>query len=77
MDRIFVYLVKLPDGMAEAVAPCLEGYTIYIDERLTSEMMTMAYDHAMYHIENGDCWNETMTASAKEIRAHHLRQERR
>lgn len=75
MDRIFVYLVKLPDGIDEAVSPCLEGYTIYIDERLTNEMMIMAYDHAMFHIDNGDCYNETLTASQKEIRAHARRKE--
>ena len=75
MENIYIYLAKLPDGIAEGVSPCLDGYTIYIDERLTSEEMTMAYDHAMYHIENGDCWNETMTASQKEIRAHARRKE--
>lgn len=54
MDRIFVYLVKLPKGINEAVLPCLEGYTIYIDSRLTWEGRQEAYDHAMKHIENGD-----------------------
>lgn len=54
MDRIFVYLVKLPPGINEAVLPCLEGYTIYIDSRLTWEGRQKAYNHAMKHIRNGD-----------------------
>lgn len=53
-DSIFVYLVKLPPGINEAVLPCLEGYTIYIDSCLTWEGRQKAYDHAMEHIENGD-----------------------
>lgn len=65
-----MYLVKLPHGINEAVMPCEEGYTIYLDERLTREELIKAYDHAIAHIDSGDIWNETMTASQKELRAH-------
>lgn len=34
MDNVYVYYVKFPEGIKEAVVPCLEGHTIYIDERL-------------------------------------------
>ncbi len=77
MDNIYIYLVKTEPGIDEAVVPCLDGYTVYLNKDLTAEDLIKAYEHAKYHIDNGDCWNETMTASAKEFRAHHLRQERR
>jgi len=70
MDRIFIYLVRLPAGINESVEPCADGYTIYIEETLSQEAMIRAYEHAMEHIKNGDCYNDTMTASEKEMRAH-------
>ena len=70
MDNIYIYLVRLPAGINEAVEPCADGYTIYIEETLSPEAMIRAYQHAMRHIENGDCYNDTMTASEKEMRAH-------
>lgn len=70
MDNIYIYLVKMPPGMNESVEPCLDGYTIYLNQDLMGEDLIRAYDHAMYHINNGDCWNDTMTASEKEMRAH-------
>lgn len=72
MDRIFVYLIKMPHGIHEFVTPCEEGYTIYLDKDLTNEKLIEAYEHAMSHIENGDFWNDTMTASQMEMRAHNL-----
>lgn len=72
MDRIFVYLVEMEPGIHEYVTTCLEGYTIYLDKNLTHERLIEAYNHALSHIENGDFWNETMTASQMEMRAHGL-----
>ncbi len=72
MDNIYVYLVKLPHGITEAVLPCIDGYTIYIEESLTEEEMIRAYDHAIAHIDNGDFYNEGMSASEKEMRGHRL-----
>ena len=69
MDRIFVYLIKMPRGVHEFVTPCEDGYTIYHDKDLTSERLIEEYEHALKHIENGDFWNSNMTASQKEFKA--------
>jgi hypothetical protein len=54
INDIYVYLVKLPEGISEMVAPSGTGYTIYIDERLNRESQLMAYRHALCHIEGSD-----------------------
>ena len=54
MDSIFLYFVKLPDGIDEVVMPCFEGYTVYIDENLSEQKQLKAYAHAMHHIRNHD-----------------------
>ena len=54
MDSIFLYFVKLPDGIDEVVMPCLDGYTVYIDENLSEQRQLKAYAHAMCHIRNHD-----------------------
>lgn len=56
MDNgIYTYLVRLPgNDINEIVLPCMDGYTIYIDERLTREQQLKAYCHAMRHIKNAD-----------------------
>lgn len=54
-DNIFTYLVRFPCRRTkEAVLPCLDGYTVYIDERLSHEEQVKAYRHALEHIYNGD-----------------------
>lgn len=70
MERIFVYLVDMEPGFNEAILPCEDGYTIYLDKNLTREQMIKAYDHAISHIDNGDFYDETRTATQKELRAH-------
>lgn len=70
MDRIFVYLIKMPRGVHEFVTPCEDGYTIYLDKDLTNERLIEEYDHAISHIENGDFYDESKTVSQKELRAH-------
>ena len=70
MDDIFVYLVKMPRGVHEAVSPCDDGYTVYLDKDLTRERQIEEYYHAMSHIENGDFYDETLTVSQKEFRAN-------
>ena len=54
MDDIFVYFIKLPEGVNEMVMPCFTGYTVYIDERLSDQKKLEAYNHAMWHIKNHD-----------------------
>ena len=63
MDRIFVYLVKMPRGVHEFVCPCADGYTIYLDESLTREELIKAYNHAISHIDNGEFYNDSLTVS--------------
>ena len=50
----YIYIVNLPTGIAEAVTPCMDGYTIYINANLTIEEQYKAYNHAMWHIQNDD-----------------------
>lgn len=54
MDDIFIYLIDLPPKVDEAVAPCLEGYTIYINRNLSRDKQIKAYDHALKHITHND-----------------------
>lgn len=53
-DDIFVYMVDLPGGINEMVAPCMMGYTIYINDKLSPEGRRRAYKHALCHISNHD-----------------------
>ena len=54
MDDIWIYLVRFPHGVHEAVLPCLDGHTVYIDDRLSEEERRKAYNHALKHIQRGD-----------------------
>lgn len=54
MDNVYIYFIAMPDGVREFVTPCLDGYTIYIDESLDEIGRAKAYDHAMSHITNND-----------------------
>lgn len=51
-EDIFVYHVPLPDGVNEMVTPCLDGYTLYLDDSLTYEKRLEEYRHAVgEHVE--------------------------
>lgn len=54
MDDIYTYITNLPDCVHEMVAPCYDGYTVYINEKLSSDDMYRAYCHAMAHIYRHD-----------------------
>lgn len=54
MDDIFVYIVDLPVGVAEMVAPCFGGFTIYLNARLSDQGREKAYLHAIEHVERDD-----------------------
>jgi hypothetical protein len=54
MEDIYVYLVQLPDGVKEMVAPCSNGYTVYIDARLDEAQRLKEYYHALRHIKDDD-----------------------
>ena len=69
MDEIYVYLVPLPEGIHEMIAPCADGYTVYIDAGLDRDGMRHAYEHALTHVAN----NDFRKADVQEIEfsAHH------
>jgi len=54
MDDIFIYLIDLPPKVDEAVTPCFEGYTVYINRNLSKDRQMMAYVHALKHISRND-----------------------
>ena len=58
MAEIFVYIVDLPDRVDEMVTPCLDGYTIYLNAKLTYRGRVNAYMHAMKHVERKDWEND-------------------
>lgn len=53
-EEIFVYHIPLPDGVHEIVLPCLDGYTVYLDDNLSYEERIKNYMHAKHHIDNND-----------------------
>ena len=66
-DRIFTYLIDMPTKVHEAVCPCADGYTIYLNARLSKERQEEAYNHAMKHIANNDfeCKEDVQTIEAR------------
>ena len=54
MDDIYVYLVDLPVSVPEMVAPCIGGYTIYLNARLAYADRVKAYLHALEHVARND-----------------------
>lgn len=54
MDDVYVYILDLPGNVTEMVVPCLDGYTIYLDARLSPSESLEAYNHALFHIRNHD-----------------------
>lgn len=71
MDDIYVYLIDLPLAVREMVAPCIDGYTVYINSRLDHAGRVRAYLHALHHIENND-W-ERPDVNQIESEAHHAK----
>ena len=53
-DDIYVYLVDLPPAVPEMVAPCSDGYTIYLNARLAYTDRVKAYLHALEHVARND-----------------------
>ena len=52
--EIFVYTTRLPDKVHELVAPCADGYTVWLDDRLDDAHRAQSLLHAIRHIDNGD-----------------------
>ena len=68
-NDIYVYVVDMPFSVREAVMPCVCGYTIYLNARLSRKGQEEAYRHAMWHIENNDFESEEDIQTI-EARAH-------
>lgn len=58
MVDIYVYIVDLPERVDEMVTPCLDGYTVYLNARLSYAGRVKAYHHAIRHIERNDFEND-------------------
>ena len=54
MAEVYVYIVDLPDRVDEMVTPRIDGYTVYLNARLTYAGRVRAYHHAIRHIERND-----------------------
>ncbi len=73
MNDTFVYFASLPAGVDEIVVPCLDGFTVYIDENLSLDRQKKAYTHALEHIANGDFdYDNTASVHEVELKAHHI-----
>lgn len=57
-DNVFVYYVPFPVGVHSVCVPCADGYTVYINNQLSSEEAQIAYLHELVHIDNGHCEGE-------------------
>lgn len=56
MYDVYVYRIELPGNIHEMVVPNSDddGFTIYIDSRLSDNQAEAAYQHALGHITNND-----------------------
>lgn len=68
MDDIYTYVTDLPPGVHEMVAPCITGFTIYLNSKDSFENRRKHYCHAIKHILNKD--HERVLVRDIEIRAH-------
>lgn len=71
MDDIFTYLVDIPGKTKEVVMPCLDGFTIYIDNKLDRQAQINAYNHAIKHIKSGDFDKEDVSIIELDVRRTH------
>ena len=70
MVDVFVYVCDLGGtGIDEAVLPCIDGYTVYIDERLDDEHRRRVLAHALGDIRRGDCAGGDVQRIEEEVRA--------
>lgn len=69
MDDIYVYIVDMPTTAAEMIMPCLDGYTIYLNARLSHEDRVKAYQHALRHVERNDWEKDDVQKIEKEAHA--------
>ena len=53
-DYVFTYIIDLPDNVNEMVTPCADGYTVYLNAKLSYRGRVRAYEHALQHISHND-----------------------
>jgi len=58
MADIYTYIVDMPTELREMVAPCIDGYTVYINAKLDTDKQREAYNHALKHILSDD-WSKS------------------
>ena len=51
---VFIYEVDMPTKIHGMTVPCSEGYTVYLNSRLSEIQRLKAYKHELEHIDNGD-----------------------
>lgn len=71
MLDIYLYCIDIPGNVEEMVMPCADGYTVYIDIKLSYEQRLDALSHALDHILNDD-WNSGKTADYIEGVRHEI-----
>ena len=55
MDEcVFTYIIDLPESVNEMVTPCADGYTVYLNAKLSYHARVRAYEHALRHISHHD-----------------------
>ena len=54
MDDCFVRCIKMPQHVKGFTMPGVDGYNIYINERLDRAERIRAYRHELEHINNQD-----------------------
>ena len=56
MREVYQYYIDLPNSIKEMVTPNVDddGYTVYINSRLTREQALKAYQHALRHVNSND-----------------------
>ena len=70
-NNVYVYIVDLPDRVNEMVTPCSDGFTIYLNARLSYQDRVRAYHHAMEHIDRNDFEKEDVQKIEKEAHYGH------
>ena len=66
MDDFFVYCINLPPGIHEAVTPCADGYTIYLNIADSRDVQKKALRHALMHIKENDFARQDVQKIEKE-----------
>ena len=50
LPEIYIYYAPFPMSVKEAIRPCSDGYTIYLNQNLTREQQLESLKHAVTHI---------------------------